>query len=209
MSSHGGDWANPGPAGLAALGVACFIFYGLLSGKVTGAAIPLMGLWLLGGFIIQFTVAVIELKEKSMSGGNIFLFFCGFFMLTSGLSFLFKYYASTQGWVIDAHIDGWAWIVLSAIVIMWGPAFFDRPLVFCLMVIGLMVACPFICLMDLGVLSHKYAAIPAYALLWSGILGTYYAGAGVLNTAYGRAILPVGKPLVTMTSAGPSAGVDA
>ncbi|MBC7076322.1 MAG: hypothetical protein H5T98_09715 [Syntrophomonadaceae bacterium] len=196
MSAHGGDWANPGPAGLAALGVACFAFYALLSGKVSGNAIPLMGLWLLGGFVIQLAVGLIELKENSLSGGNIFLLFSGFFMFTTGLSFVFKYYAATQGWALDARIDGWVWIILWVTVWLWTPAFFDRPLVFVLMVLSICVACPFICLIDLGVLDHGYAKIPANALLIAGSLGTYFAAAGMLNTTYGRTILPVGKPVV-------------
>jgi succinate-acetate transporter protein len=196
MSAHGGDWANPGPAGLAALGVACFIFYAILSGKVSHDAIPLMGLWLLGGFAIQFTVAVIELKEGNISGGNIFLLFSGFFMLTSGLSFIFKYFAAVNGWAIDPHIDGWAWLILWISVWLWTPAFFDKPMVFILMVLSICVACPFICLIDLGAIGHEYAAIPANALLIAGALGTYFAAAGILNTTYGKVILPVGKPLV-------------
>lgn len=43
MSNNNGGWANPAPAGLVALGVACFIFFALLSGKVTAGAMPLMG----------------------------------------------------------------------------------------------------------------------------------------------------------------------
>lgn len=196
MSSHEGDWANPGPAGLVALGVACFLFYAVLAGKVEHSSIPLMGLWLLGGFVIQVMVAIIELKENNMQGGNIFLVFSGFFMLTTGLSFIFKYYASVNGWAVDTRIDGWAWIILTLSVWMWTPAFFKSPLVFILMVLSIDVACPFIMLMDIGAISHDYALIPANALLLAGLFGTYFAAAGILNTVYGRAVLPVGKPFV-------------
>lgn len=196
MSTHENGWANPSPAGLVALAVACFIFYAYLSGKVSDNALPLMGLWLLGGFIIQFAVALIELKKKSLSGGNIFLLFSGYFMFTTGLSFIFTYYAGTQGWPLDPHIAGWTWIVLWATVWLWTPAFFNRPMVFIIMVLCLDFSCPFICLINIGVLDHAYSTIPAIALLFAGSIGFYFAAAVMLNATYNRVILPIGKPLI-------------
>ena len=56
------EWANPTPAGLVALAVACFGFFAILSGRVTHDAMPLLGAWLLGGFVVQFIVALLDLK---------------------------------------------------------------------------------------------------------------------------------------------------
>ena len=113
MSNQENGWANPGPAGLVALAVACFTFFALYTGRVTGASLPLLGIWLLGGFVIQITVAVIELREGTILGGNVFLFFSAFFMFATGLECLFKFWMSTKGIALDPTIDGYAWIVLA------------------------------------------------------------------------------------------------
>ena len=55
------------------------LFYLLCNGKVEHTCIPLLGCWLLGGALVQYTVAIIELKEGATTGGNVFLFFSAFF----------------------------------------------------------------------------------------------------------------------------------
>jgi len=50
-------------------------FFALLNGYVRGAdAIPLIACWLLGGFVVQIVVALIDLKEGKHAGGNTFIF---------------------------------------------------------------------------------------------------------------------------------------
>jgi len=39
------EWANPTPAGLVALAVACVCFFALLNGYVNPSAMPLVGCW--------------------------------------------------------------------------------------------------------------------------------------------------------------------
>ncbi len=62
MSSNH-EWANPAPAGLLALAMACFTFFALLSGKVEYLTIPLLGCWLIGGFVIQIMLGILELRK--------------------------------------------------------------------------------------------------------------------------------------------------
>ena len=100
------EWANPTPAGLVALAVACFGFFALLTGNVTSAAMPLLGFWLLGGFVIQIVVGVIDIKGGNSTGGNTFLFFSAFFMLVSGSEMIFKFLMANNKVILDAHIDG-------------------------------------------------------------------------------------------------------
>lgn len=195
MSDHKG-WANPSPAGLVALAMACFTFYALLAGKVEHTAIPLLGCWLIGGFAVQVIVGIMELLEGNTTGGNVFTFFAAFFMLVGGLEFFVKYFAAIHGWPLDARIDGYAWATLAIALIMWTPAYFKSPLIMSLAVLALDVAVPIICLMDLGLVSHALAPVAAYFLLLTGILGLYVASAIVLNTAYGKAILPMPGPIV-------------
>lgn len=190
------EWSNPTPAGLVALAVACFCFFAMLSGNVTSAALPLIGCWLIGGFVVQFIVAIVDLKSRNTTGGNTFLFFSAFFMLTGGLEMLLKFNAITNGIALDTRIDGWAWLVLTVTLILWTPAFFKTPLILTLVVIAIDVALPFITLIDLGILPKTYSLIPAWALLIAGILAIYLAAAIVVNTAFGRQIYPLPGPII-------------
>lgn len=184
------EWSNPTPAGLVALAVACFGFFAMLTGKVTSAALPLLGCWLLGGFVVQFVVAILDLKSGNTTGGNTFLFFSAFFMLVGGIEMLLKFNMANSQIVLDSHIDGWAWLVLTTALLMWTPAFFKTPLVLTLIVLALDVALPFITLMDIGILSKSFAVIPAWALLIAGILAIYLSAAIVVNGAFGKEVYP-------------------
>jgi len=190
------EWSNPTPAGLVALAVACFGFFALLTGKVTHDALPLLGIWLLGGFVVQLVVALLDLKSGNTTGGNTFLFFSAFFMLVGGLEMLLKFQMATNNIVLDARIDGWAWLVLTIVIMLWTPAFLKTPLVLSLIVFALNIALPFITLMDLGILSHSFAVIPAWALLIAGILGIYLSAAIIVNTAFGREVYPMPGPII-------------
>jgi len=198
MSGNGKGWANPAPAGLVALAVACFIFYALLSGSVKVGAIPLLGCWLIGGFVVQVIVGVMELLEGNSTGGNVFTFFSAFFMLTGGIEMFVKYFAAASKWSVplDARIDGWAWLVLASCLLLWTPAYFKGTGVLALAVVSLDVACPLIAFMDIGWLSATYKPIAADALLFTGILAIYLCSALILNTAYGKSILPIPGPWV-------------
>ena len=196
-SNEHGAWASPAPAGLVALAIACFCFYAVLGGKVDHSCIPLLGIWLLGGFFVQVIVAVIELKGGHLTGGNVFLFFSAFFMLVGGLEFIFKYFAASNGWAIDTRIDGWAWLVLWIVLIMWTPAYLKQsPLVMSLVVLALDAGVFFVAFMDLQLISHSYAALTSKFLLAGGILGIYVASAIVLNTAFSKNVLPMPGPIL-------------
>ena len=185
MEQKNNTWANPTPAGLVALAVACFGFFALLSGKVTKEALPLLGCWLLGGFVVQIVVAILDLKSNNTAGGNTFLYFSAFFMLTSGLECFLK----AKGGV-DVRMDGWAWLALSSVVTLWTPAFFKSPKILLGIVLILNVAVWSIAFIDLGIVARTFSYIPAYALLACGILGIYLSSAMVVNTTFGKDIYP-------------------
>ena len=90
--AHEHSFATPGPAGLAALAVACFGFGAVFLGKVDVSGLPLLSAWLIGGGIVQYTTAVMELKDHNITGGNVFLFFSAFFMFAAALSVFAKWY---------------------------------------------------------------------------------------------------------------------
>jgi len=200
MSSNNNQatWANPAPAGLVALAIACITFFGLLSGNVNHSAIPLLGCWLIGGFIVQIVVAIIELREGAILGGNVFLFFSAFFMLTGGLEFFIKAYFNTVGEVpIDTTIDGYAWAVLFISLLLWTPCYLKKSsAVMGLLVVAVDVGACFVTLTDLKILSSSFSVVSAYALLIAGILAIYLAAAMQLQAAYGRTVLPIPGPII-------------
>lgn len=191
----GHDFANPGPAGLVALAMACFTFGAVHTGQVDHSCIGLMGIWLLGGFIVQVIVGVIELKEGNILGGNIFTFFSAFFMFVTGLELIFKFFAAQNGWKMDARIDGWAWLALSIALLAWTPGYFKSPLSLLAVVLALDVAVPLVALMDLKWIP-PVTMVSGTFLYIAGIFGLYTGTAVVLNTVYGRTLLPTGSPLI-------------
>ncbi len=182
-------WANPTPAGLVALAVACFCFFALLSGRVDHSALPLVGCWLLGGFVVQFTAAVIDLRMNNNAGGNTFLFFAAFFMLVGGLEMIMKYTLGANGMPFDATVDGYAWIVLTLSLLLWTPAFFRTALMPIIILLDLSL--PFITLLDLGILDKTFKVIPAYGLLLAGTYAIYLAAAMVVNATLGKTLYPI------------------
>jgi succinate-acetate transporter protein len=197
-SNNQAAWANPAPAGLVSFALACVSFFGLLSGNVNHSAIPLLGCWLIGAFIVQIVVAVIELREGAILGGNVFLFFAAFFCFTGGLEFFVKAYFNTVGGQpIDTTIDGYAWAVLTSSLVLWTPAYLKKSTaVMGLLVVVTDVGICFVTLMDLKILAPSYGVVAAYALLIAGILGIYLAAAMQLQAAFGRAILPIPGPII-------------
>jgi succinate-acetate transporter protein len=185
------EWANPTPAGLVALAVACFCFFALLNGFVEPSAMPLIGCWLLGGFVVQFVVGLLDLKGGNYAGGNTFLFFCAYFMLVSGMEMFFKYKGITSGAPLDTRIDGFAWLALTLVVYLWTPAFMKSFGLLSLVVLALDVALPFITLVDLKVLPKSFSVIPAYALLVAALFAIYLSAALVVNTTFGKKIFPI------------------
>ena len=191
-------WANPAPAGLTALAIACFTFFAILTGIVPHSSSPLLGCWLIGGFTVQIVVALIELREGSLLGGNVFLFFSAFFMLTGGLEFLLKASSTFAEFGVTSEIDGWAWLVLLITLILWTPAYLKTsPRVMGLLVLILDVGVLFVALRDLGLVAASVSApIAGYALGLGGIFAIYFAAAIQLNAAFGKTVLPVGKPIL-------------
>jgi succinate-acetate transporter protein len=193
--SEGKGYGNPAPAGLAALAVACFCFYFLLTTSNEAGALPLLGCWLLGGAIVQFTVAIFELLEGATTGGCVFLFFSAFFMASGSAEFFVKYFAAANKWAIPLNggIDGWAWLALAILLFFFMFAYLKASSMLFLAVVVLEIGVICLAGTDLKLFDgHTYAA---YCLLITGILACYIAGAIMINTAFGRSVLPLSGPL--------------
>jgi len=112
--AHEHSFATPGPAGLGALAVACFGFAAVFLGKVDLSGYPILAAWLIGGGIVQYTVAVMELKDHNITGGNVFLFFSAFFMFGAALSVFAKWYTISFIFIPKAASEAMAAAVAAA-----------------------------------------------------------------------------------------------
>jgi len=195
------NWANPTPAGLVGLAVACFCFFAMLNKDLTGVTVPdilpLLGCILLGGFVIQLIVALLDLKAGAIPGGNTFLFFSAYFMLASGLEMFVKYFALTGQWqgAVDGKIDGWLWLCLGIAIILWTPAFFKSPAILFGIVLLLDVAVPLVALNDLGIAKEICGPLAGWFLLATGVFGLYLSAALLVNGTYGKTVFPNPGPL--------------
>jgi len=196
------NWADATPAGLVALAVACFCYFAMLTGLVdAGLSVALLGCWLTGGFVVQFVVGIIDLKNKNATGGCTFAFFSGFFMLTGALSMFIKagvFGGGAEGPLATAPpIDGFAWMALGLALLLWTPAFIQAAGQLFLIVIGLDVAIPFLVLKDLGIFpgaDQAFGIIAGVCLLICGLLGLWLAAVLIVNKAFGREVYPTLKP---------------
>ncbi|MBL4671906.1 MAG: hypothetical protein JKX81_06565 [Arenicella sp.] len=193
MSHSEHTFVSPGPAGLGALAVACFGFAAVFMGKVGVGGLPLLAAWLIGGGIVQYTVAVMELKDHNMTGGNVFLFFSAFFMFGAALSTIMKFlmlvgvFGDVTPQVI---VEGYCWMAGATFLTIVTPAYLKGPRPLCMIVILIDIVLWLIVGLDLGLLDASYRPLVGYLLLAAGAIALYLAGAIVNNHVYGKTVMP-------------------
>jgi hypothetical protein len=186
-------FVSPGPAGLGALAVACFGFGAVFSGKVGLGGLPLLAAWLVGGGIVQYTVAVMELKDHNMTGGNVFLFFSAFFMFGAALSVLAKYLmlSGVIGTVKpESMVEGFCWMAGAAFLTAVTPSYLKSPVPLFLIVLLLDIVLWMIVGLDMGQLGPGIKPAIGYLLYAAGWIAIYLVAAIVNNNIFGRVVLP-------------------
>ena len=127
MSQQEHTFASPQPAALAALAIACFAFFAILTGRVSHAAAPIAACWLVGGAVCQIIAGIMELKDHNISGGNVMLFFGAFFMLVAALGFSVTYRLHAAGLPFDGRIEGWCWLAGWVFLVTLTPCNLKSP----------------------------------------------------------------------------------
>ncbi len=191
--SENHTFVSPGPAGLGALAVACFGFGAVFTGKVGLGGLPLLAAWLIGGGIVQFTVAVMELKDHNMTGGNVFLFFSAFFMFGAALSVFAKFLmlSGLMGTTPpQSMVEGFCWMAGAAFLTAVTPAYLKSPKPLCLIVILIDIALWLIVGLDMGLIGASMKPVVGYLLFGAGWLAVYIVAAVVNNHVYGRVVIP-------------------
>lgn len=204
MSSESHSFSSPGPAALSALAIACFIFFGLLTGRIGEDSRLAVACWLFGGFVCQFTAAIMELKDKNHTGGNVMLLFGSFFMLVTALLSAAEFICHVNEIHFAMATGPYAWLVLAIVLTSFTPAFLVGPTVW---LVGIVIADAalwfLVALKFHAVLPPPTAALcAAYCILAFGLIAIYMATANILNTTFKKVILPVGKPLVVVGEKG-------
>lgn len=192
-------FVSPGPAGLGALAVACFGFGAVFCGKVGLGGLPLLAAWLVGGGIVQYTVAVMELKDHNMTGGNVFLFFSAFFMFGAALSVLAKY-LMLSGMIgavkPESMVEGFCWMAGAAFLTAVTPSYLKSPPPLLLIVLLLDVALWMIVGLDMGKFDVALKPVVGNLLYAAGWTAIYLVAALVNNNIFGRVVLPTFGTLV-------------
>ncbi len=193
--SHQHQFATPLPAGLGALGIACFGLFALFSHRTTHEAAPILVAWFLGGFVVQLVTACIEFRDKSVAGGNVFLVFACFFMLTGAVSLAGKYMLPAFKMPLDLSVEAWLWLPAGLWLAIMLPCFLKSPSV--LFILGVVVEIIVICLiaLDFHFAPAFFGQLAVWSSLISGILAIYLAGAIAINAVFERTVLYVGNPL--------------
>lgn len=204
--SHQHLFATPLPAGLGALGIACFGLFALFSGRVTHESAPILAAWFLGGFVVQLVTAIIEFRDQSVAGGNVFLVFACFFMLAGVASLGSEYFLGAFKMPLDASIKAWLWLPAGLWLAIMLPCFLKSPSV--LFILGVVVE---LIVVSLVAIYFKFAPaffvkLAVWSSLISGILAIYLSGAIAINATFGKVILPVGSPLAGQAPAPAVAG---
>jgi succinate-acetate transporter protein len=196
--AHEHSFASPAPAGLAALAVACFGFGAVFLGKVSVEGLPLLFAWLMGGCLVQYTTAVMELKDHNITGGNVFLFFSAFFMLAAALSVISKFFMIKFGMKPAVAVEGWMWMAGASFLTAVTPAYAKNTALIFVLVLIVDVVLWMIVGVDTGWFGDPtvFKPIIGWALVVCGFMGVYLSGAVVCNTVYGKAIYFVPGPVI-------------
>lgn len=192
----GGETADPGiadpaPLGLAAFALTTFILSLFNAGLLDAAGESVVfSLALFYGGLAQFAAGMWEFKNKNTFGATAFTSYGAFWLAFWGLVTLYesKIPEDQLGTVV-----GWfliAWGIFTAY--MWVASFKVNMAV---MVVFLLLTATFF-LLGIGDLSGVSAIgmIGGYVGLATAIAAWYASAAVVINTNFGRTVLPVGAP---------------
>ena len=183
--------ADPAPLGLAAFALTTFLLSLFNAGLLSPAGEPVVfSLGLFYGGLAQFAAGMWEFKNRNTFGATAFTSYGAFWLAFWGLE---HFYA---GKIPEAKIGvavGWfliAWGIFTAY--MWIASFKVNTAV---MVVFVLLALTFF-LLGFGELTGAtaIAKIGGYVGIATAIAAWYASAAGVINTNFGRTVLPVGAP---------------
>jgi succinate-acetate transporter protein len=194
MSEQEHQYANPGPAGLIVLA----FYLGCLWPVATHMAPHEMGLVLvplgIAGGIVQLIAGTICLRNQEILNGNILLSFSAFMLLGAGenlLKALKIMQPDTSG------VDGWIFLIMGVLMCGFtiGHLLVPKVAFFFMIATDLFfVPAGLFFLTKIPI----FWTIASYDLPFVVILIMWVALGVVLNTLFGKNIIPLGKPFITL-----------
>ena len=128
-----------------------------------------------------------ELKDHNVTGGNVFLYFAGFFMFAAALSVAAKFLMITHGIKPDVVVEGWLWLAGTGFLVAMTPSYAKSNAALFLLVVAVDIALFLIALLDLGIADPAICKpIVGYLLVGTGCIALYLILATATNTVYGK-----------------------
>ncbi len=186
--------ANPGPANMVALSMALFIYWLILTGKVTGSASLVAGYFVFACGIIQLIAAIIYFIRGEMLPGNLVLMFGILFLILGGMNLMLGYFGDFYKLPMDHHISGWTILFLGVVLIVLTPAYIRGPYYFSIALIDIDILLILLAFAELGIVSLSVMPIVGWLCLVGSILALIIGAGTLINTSYGREIIPLPHP---------------
>lgn len=185
-------FSNPFAMGVTGLAIACFALgpvYCGFAGKDVVAFVP----WamMFGGFA-QLIGGIIDYRNKAVLGGTALSMY-GFLWICLGIEVLMSV---GFGWKVSPIIGGNVDIMLLIMSLGFTYGFASTNFITFFILVEIDLAFLSLALLKLGVVGAS-AKFPIGVLIYViGITAIYAATAFLLNTHYGRKVLPMGGPLI-------------
>ncbi len=186
---------NPSAIGLFGLAIVTLVASSQKLGLTEGTALVIPWAIFLGA-IAQLYAGAMDFKLKNVFGGTAF-FAYGVFWLGVSTTWLIQngVFGATMQANADVHQLGVAFIgyLIFTIIMTIGAVEVNKTL----LIIFLLIDFLFIGLSfsTLGIATHFFHEVAAYAELLIALVSFYACAANVLNATFGREFLPLGKPL--------------
>lgn len=192
MASEQETFSNPFGLGVFGLAIACFALAPILCGFVKTGAAGFIPWSIMFGGLAQLIAGVMDMKNKSILGGTALSLY-GLLWIALGIEFILNVGKWGASPVIGGNVD----LMLCIMSLFFTFAFASTNLITFLILVG--IDCAF-----LGLAFHKLHVIPGEELVRAlgvlvyviGLMSAYAAGAFVLNSHYGRKILPMGPAVI-------------
>jgi hypothetical protein len=190
-------WIDPAAVSMFAMAAFLIPFGILLTGALPIESAPIMMCWMFAWAIVLTINAVISSRNGDFIMGNLFLAFGALIGFGIASTLAVEFWSTTSGFGIlpDTQLLGWVWLVLGIMIVAFAVS------------LGKMSGFFFGAVMLAGIGGLLYFVVLEG---WIGLAGSVvdgimwivygsclvYAGVALLiNGAFERVILPIGKPI--------------
>jgi hypothetical protein len=181
-------WASGGAASLYLVGAIHLGLFAFATGQVPPGSAPFLGFWILGCAVALLLLAMVDLRRGEVLTGTIGMVFGGLLGLGGASSFI-------RSWWVPGilPIDGWWFLSAGIILFLLLPA---ANRVSKLLVAGLAEIAITLTILGLGTIGvfgppETPLKIAGWGALVFAIFCWYNATAQMVNTVYGKKVLPL------------------